>query len=96
MYRHTLGWFSDRSAPGRLFAELDRLGRTDDTMIVLTSDHGDYMGDHRLGEKDWLHDEVVRVPMIVVDPDRPLMSAWDVSCRWWRRSTWCRLRRCGR
>lgn len=53
---------------GRLFAELDRLGRTDDTMIVLTSDHGDYMGDHWLGEKDWLHDEVVRVPMIVVDP----------------------------
>ena len=37
-------------------------------MIVLTSDHGDYMGDHWLGEKDWLHDEVVRVPMIVVDP----------------------------
>lgn len=38
---------------GRLFAELDRLGRTDDTMIVLTSDHGDYMGDHWLGEKTW-------------------------------------------
>lgn len=53
---------------GRLFAELDRLGRSDDTMIVLTSDHGDYLGDHWLGEKDWLHDEVVRVPMIVVDP----------------------------
>jgi len=53
---------------GRLFAELDALGRTDDTMIVLTSDHGDYMGDHWMGEKDWLHEEVVRVPLIVTDP----------------------------
>ena len=53
---------------GRLFAELDALGKTDDTMIVLTSDHGDYMGDHWLGEKDWLHEEIVRVPLIVADP----------------------------
>ena len=53
---------------GRLFAELDALGRTDDTMVVLTSDHGDYMGDHWMGEKDWLHEEIVRVPLIITDP----------------------------
>lgn len=53
---------------GRLFAALDELGRADDTMVVLTSDHGDYMGDHWMGEKDWLHEEVVRVPLIVADP----------------------------
>ena len=53
---------------GRLFRALDEMGRSDDTMIVLTSDHGDYMGDHWMGEKDWLHEEVVRVPMIVADP----------------------------
>ena len=53
---------------GRLFAELNALGRSDDTMIVFTSDHGDYMGDHWLGEKDWLHEEIVHVPLIVVDP----------------------------
>ncbi|MEM9464464.1 MAG: sulfatase-like hydrolase/transferase [Actinomycetota bacterium] len=53
---------------GRLFAALDDLGRSDDTMVVLTSDHGDYMGDHWMGEKDWLHEEIVRVPLIVVDP----------------------------
>lgn len=53
---------------GRLFAALRELGRADDTLIVLTSDHGDYMGDHWMGEKDWLHEEVVRVPMIVADP----------------------------
>lgn len=53
---------------GRLFAELERLGRSDDTMIVLSSDHGDYLGDHWQGEKDWFHEEVVRVPFIVADP----------------------------
>ena len=53
---------------GRLFAEMDRLGKTKDTLIVFTSDHGEYMGDHWMGEKDWINEEVVRVPMIVVDP----------------------------
>ena len=53
---------------GRLFAEMDRLGRMSDTLIVFTSDHGEYMGDHWMGEKDWINEEVVRVPMIVVDP----------------------------
>ena len=55
---------------GRLFDEMGRMGRLDDTMIVFCSDHGDYMGDHWMGEKDWLHEEVVRTPMIVVDPRR--------------------------
>lgn len=53
---------------GRLFSELDDAGRTDDTMIVFCADHGDYLGDHWMGEKDWLHEEVVRTPMIIVDP----------------------------
>lgn len=60
---------------GRLFAELDVLGRANNTMIVLTADHGDYMGDHWMGEKDWLHEEVVRVPLIIADP----RSAADAS-----------------
>jgi len=38
-------------------------------MIVLTSDHGEFLGDRGLGEKELFYDEVVRVPMIVVDPD---------------------------
>lgn len=53
---------------GRLMAFLQNTGRLDDTMIVLTSDHGDYLGDHWMGDKDYLHDEIVRIPMIVVDP----------------------------
>lgn len=52
----------------RVVAELERLGRLDETMIVLTADHGDYLGDHWMGEKDWFHEPVARVPLIVVDP----------------------------
>ena len=40
----------------------------DNTLIVFTSDHGDYFGDHWLGEKDLLHDPSVKIPMLVVDP----------------------------
>jgi len=54
---------------GRLFAELEARGRMDDTMIVFTSDHGDYLGDHWLGEKELFHEPVALIPMIVYDPD---------------------------
>ncbi len=43
-------------------------------MIVFTSDHGDYLGDHWLGEKDFFHDCAVKVPLIVADP-RPQGNA---------------------
>lgn len=54
---------------GRLFAFLETAGRMQDTLIVLTSDHGDYLGDHWLGEKELFHEESVRIPMIVYHPD---------------------------
>jgi arylsulfatase A-like enzyme len=38
------------------------------TMIAFTSDHGDYLGDHWLGEKDLFHDCSAKVPLIMVDP----------------------------
>lgn len=53
---------------GRLMAHLEASGRMADTMIVLTSDHGDYLGDHWLGEKELFHDQSVRIPLIVYDP----------------------------
>ncbi len=53
---------------GRLLDLLEREGRLDDTMIVITSDHGDYLGDHWLGEKDLFHEQSVKVPLIVYDP----------------------------
>ena len=53
---------------GHLMTALSDLGRLDDTLIVLTSDHGDYLGDHWLGEKELFHEPSVRIPLIVTDP----------------------------
>ena len=53
---------------GRLFQFLDKKGNMKDTMIVFTSDHGDYLGDHWLGDKELFHEQIVRVPMIIYDP----------------------------
>lgn len=53
---------------GRLFKHLEDRGIADETMIVFTSDHGDYLGDHWLGEKDLFHEEALRVPLIIYDP----------------------------
>jgi arylsulfatase A-like enzyme len=54
---------------GRVWDTLEELRRFDDTLIVFTSDHGDYLGDHWLGEKEHFHDVIQRVPLIVYDPD---------------------------
>ena len=53
---------------GRLFAHLEATGRMQDTMIVVTSDHGDYLGDHWLGEKNFFHNCSVKIPLIIYDP----------------------------
>ncbi len=54
---------------GRLFGHLEKLGRFDDTLILFTADHGDFLGDHWLGEKEMFYEEAQRVPFIVYDPD---------------------------
>jgi arylsulfatase A-like enzyme len=53
---------------GQLFAFMRERGLLDNTLIVFTSDHGDYLGDHWLGEKDLFHAPSVNIPLIVVDP----------------------------
>ena len=59
---------------GVLLDHLEATGQMQNTVIVLTSDHGDYLGDHWLGEKDQFHDPSVKVPMIICDP-RPQADA---------------------
>lgn len=65
---------------GRLMDFLDKSGRLEDTMIVFTSDHGDYLGDHWLGEKELFHEEAVRLPMIVIDPDKKADPTRGSTC----------------
>ncbi len=65
---------------GRLFDYLEETGQMENTVIVLTSDHGDYLGDHWLGEKGFMHDESVRVPLIVFDPSSEADATRGTVC----------------
>jgi len=53
---------------GHLFDMLREEGLDRSTMVVFTSDHGDYLGDHWMGEKDLFHEVSVKVPLIIYDP----------------------------
>lgn len=65
---------------GRLLDHLEATGQMDDTMIVLTSDHGDYLGDHWLGEKDFFHEAAVKIPLIICDPRAEADSTRGTTC----------------
>lgn len=57
-------------AIGRILDALDASGMADDTIVVLTSDHGDLLGAHGGMQQKWANafDEAVRVPMVVKGP----------------------------
>jgi arylsulfatase A-like enzyme len=65
---------------GRLLDHLEATGRMDETMIVLTSDHGDYLGDHWLGEKDLFHEPSVKIPLIICDPRAQADATRGTTC----------------
>ena len=65
---------------GVLLDHLEATGQLSNTMIVLTSDHGDYLGDHWMGEKDLFHDPSVKVPMIVYDPRAQADATRGTTC----------------
>jgi arylsulfatase A-like enzyme len=54
---------------GTLLDELDRRGVLDDTVVIVTSDHGEHLGDHLLFFHGCsLYRQVVEVPLVIVDP----------------------------
>ena len=51
---------------GRIFRQLEEAGQDDDTLIIFTSDHGDWLGEHLRYGKGYPGDDAVsRVPLIV-------------------------------
>ena len=53
---------------GRVLSYLKESGQWDNTLIVLTSDHGEQLGDHHLLGKIGYFDQSYHIPMIVMDP----------------------------
>ncbi len=53
---------------GRILEYLDKNGLTDNTIIVLTSDQGFYLGDHGFFDKRFIYEESLRMPFMVRYP----------------------------
>ncbi|NYT25033.1 sulfatase-like hydrolase/transferase [Alcaligenaceae bacterium] len=57
---------------GRILTELDDQGLADNTIVIFTTDHGDWLGDHGLVLKGpMMYDGLLRVGMIVRGPGVP-------------------------
>lgn len=55
---------------GRVLDQLDRLGLTENTLVIYTSDQGWYLGDHGWFDKRWMYEESFRTPLIARWPGR--------------------------
>ena len=53
---------------GQLMRELQQRGLADNTVVVFTSDNGHFTGEHGFFGKWFMHEESLRVPLIVCDP----------------------------
>jgi arylsulfatase A-like enzyme len=55
---------------GRVWAAVKSSGHWDNTIVILTSDHAEMMGDHRMLGKGGFFDGSYHIPLIVRDPRR--------------------------
>jgi len=54
---------------GRLFDELERRGMLKNTLVIVTSDHGEQLGEHGFfGHGKSLYAQEVRVPLLIIPP----------------------------
>ena len=55
------------AAVDSMLEQLDRLGLSETCLVVLTSDHGQALGEHGIvgPYRPWLHDELIHVPLLL-------------------------------
>ena len=69
LYDGEIGWTD--TFVGRLREDLADWGLADDTIIVVTSDHGTEFFDHGgKGHRSTLYDELIRIPLVIWYPER--------------------------
>src|SRR5205823_1227297 len=64
---------------GRIWSALETSGQWNDTWILLTSDHGEQLGDHGLIQKGGYFEQSYHVPAIVRDPRHPQTHGTSVN-----------------
>lgn len=69
------------NAVGLILAELRRLKLADNTVVIFSSDNGFQYGEHGLATKFYLHENSVRVPLLVLDPRASAARAGAVEDR---------------
>lgn len=73
-YDDCLAYLDDRL--GRLVDRLDRIGALENTVVIVTADHGEHFGEHRrqglpqVGHRLSVHQAEVHVPLLIVAPGR--------------------------
>ncbi|MDG2480061.1 MAG: choline-sulfatase [Alphaproteobacteria bacterium] len=55
---------------GQVLGALERSGQADNTIVIITSDHGEMLGDHGLWMKKVFYENALKIPMIVTCPER--------------------------
>ncbi|MBL8863317.1 MAG: sulfatase [Planctomycetes bacterium] len=64
---------------GEVLARLAELGLAEDTIVVLTADHGEEFGEHGFQRHGYtLYEEAVRIPLVVRAPGAPARRVSDV------------------
>jgi arylsulfatase len=78
--------YVDEQGVGRLVAALDALGLAEDTLLVVTADHGEELFEHGSVLHGYPYDETARVPLVLRGPGLPaarrvpaLVSLVDVA-----------------
>ena len=67
---------------GRFLDSLDRLGLSDNTLVVVLSDHGEEFGERGyMARHGTLYDEVIRTPLIIAGPGVPVGREFNQRVR---------------
>lgn len=74
-YDRMAGYYDE--AIGRILAQLEADGLADDTVVIVTSDHGDDFFEHADVAHGLLYDSTIRVPLIIYDPRASRVGATE-------------------
>lgn len=76
LYRAAIVYVGDKI--NHLLTELLEMGKFDDTLIIITSDHGELFGEHnQYGKPERMYDELLHVPLIIANGPGHIQNSTD-------------------